>query len=115
MIKMTKSPLYKEQQTLFSNGRGGTPPGVPFFNNSKKYNICDLCKKSFPCLTPVDFSKMIWIQGNSAQFIIKDSKLKKLEINLCNLCMKKVFAASVPAIPFSQKLFDVLLGVDSNG
>lgn len=114
--------LLKEQTTLVNADRGATHSGGSFFYkggggglNSKDKFECELCyKKSISCLTPVNFSKMVWIQGETLQFIYKNENIKKLEISLCYSCLIKLFYTSIPAIRFSQKLFEVLSGGEND-
>lgn len=104
---MIISPFNKEQTTFIVSRRGNR--GVPFFLKENSMN-CDLCGKYFSVLNPIDFSNLIWIQGDTLQLISKNPDLKKLKLDLCYSCQHKVFQDSIPCIRFKQELFEVMSG-----
>lgn len=69
---------------------------------------CDLCQKFFSVLTPTDFNKMIWVQGETLQFISHNKDIKKFQIELCYHCRQNIFKDSIPTIKFRKELFEVL-------
>lgn len=97
---------FKEQKTLFSDEQGGTPHsgGSPFISK----NECGLCGKGFPILNCINFNDIVWTQGNTYQYVSENLDIKKLNLDLCSECCKRIFDKSKVFIKFSQELFIAL-------
>lgn len=100
MIVNEGSCLKEKDTILFRTTRGGSPP-----LSSMR---CDICREKFDVLTPINFSKMIWICGDSFEAIHKNPYLKKFNLNLCYECKKKIFVGSVVTIKYDVSLFEAL-------
>jgi hypothetical protein len=96
---------YKQETLYKDENRGALCKG-----GSQSLN-CELCRKSCSCLTPIDFSKMVWVQGERLQLISKNEDIKRFGIELCYDCCMRIFISSVPCINFNKQLFNVLAGV----
>lgn len=102
----SSSNINNNDTLLFHTEQGGVTPLL--FSKKNNFMGCDLCKENVRALTPFDFSRYFWIQGEVIQRISKNKDLKRLNLELCCDCTKKIFDNSIITIRFNQDLFNAL-------